>query len=58
MKIKLTIKKIPSGRPEFPYYSCITHIKQVDEEGNFIKFIKHDEALIDQLNNIFFEIWE
>lgn len=52
--VKLIIKQVPS---KFGYLETrITHIKEVDEKGNYIKFLKHDPFLIQQIQEVYFSV--
>ena len=54
--VKLIIKQVPT---KFGYMETrITHVKEVDEKGNYIKFLKHDPFLINQIQECVFSVLE
>lgn len=52
--VKLIIKQVPS---KFGYLETrITHIKEIDEKGNYIQFLKHEPFLIQQIQEVYFSV--
>jgi len=56
MKAKLIIKKVKDEKG-FPI-TKITHIKLMNDNGKYIKFLKHDDDLIEFLQQINFNLPE
>jgi len=54
MKAKLNFKRFvgPDGRP----YTYLLHVKLTDDQGKYIKFAKHTDELLAQLQEILIDI--